>query len=295
MENTESESPPPNPNLIACDPDDRSKTERIWDESKPVSWGLVILAMFAAVWASFQPITGLSIGLLALIAGIVSLRPRMHFAEKIIWVLLLVIFATFEVVAIKKSDTASTKDRIDLNAKMTTILGKLDITLSQLNVVHDGIAEMSKNKTPSLPARVKAPRPEPPTETKPLPSERPFVRRFVDAEKLGIYLLGSEPSSASVWNDGTNEAGNLANQLVIGLMNGKWIAGGNNLKMGDPAFFPDSLTLEVSSQKVSSADHSEDEAKTLQRALAQQGVTSVIRYTQQVFPANFMRVKVAGQ
>lgn len=279
---------------MGSEPDTRSKIERFWDDSKPVAWAVVIIAMSTAIWAWHQPITGLSIGLLALMAGIVSLRPRMHFAEKIAWVLVLTAFAAFEVVAIKNSDAASTTDKKALVISLTAIQKKLDKTLSQLNVVHDGIAEMASNK-PYLPPTRPALRPKPPEKTKPGSNEHLLGKRFVDAEKLGLSLSNTEPSSASVWNDGTNEAGNFANQLVVGLRDGKWVAGGNNLKMGDPQFFPDHLTLEISSLKASPEDHSIEEAKILQKALAQQGVSAVIRYTQQAFPANFMRVKVSGQ
>jgi hypothetical protein len=73
------------------------------------------------------------------------------------------------------------------------------------------------------------------------------------------------------------------------------VAGGNNIKIGDPAFFPDSLTVEVSTKPTSTDDHSIAEAKALVSALARQRVTAILRYTDQAFPPNFMRIKVAGQ
>jgi hypothetical protein len=48
------------------------------------------------------------------------------------------------------------------------------------------------------------------------------------------------------------------------------VVGGNNIKIGDPAFFPDSLTVEVSSVAASPEDHSVAEAKSLVTALKKQ-------------------------
>ena len=120
-------------------------------------------------------------------------------------------------------------------------------------------------------------------------------KRSVDAEALGLALKSGESSAATVINDSTNEAGNFANQLVVGLHFGGWQAGGNNIKIGDPGFFPDSLTVEVSANPASAEDHSIAEAKALITALKKQGVEATLRFTTLQFPPNFMRIKVAGQ
>ncbi len=120
-------------------------------------------------------------------------------------------------------------------------------------------------------------------------------KRTINAELLGATLNRGEPAGATVINDGTNEAGNLANQLVIGLRFGRWQAGGDNVKIGDPEFFPDSLTIEVSATPVSSEDHSVAEGKALLAALKKQGIEGTLRFTTLAFPPNFMRIKVAGQ
>jgi hypothetical protein len=108
-------------------------------------------------------------------------------------------------------------------------------------------------------------------------------------------LRSQGPSAATIINDGTNEAGNFAKQLEIGLHMAGWQVGGDNIKMGDPEFFPDSLTVEISSVPASSEDHSVDEAKNLVAALKNQGVAATQRFTTLKFPPNFMRIKVAGQ
>jgi hypothetical protein len=82
---------------------------------------------------------------------------------------------------------------------------------------------------------------------------------------------------------------------VEGLRFGGWQAGGDNIKIGDPAFFPDSLTIEISAVPVSSEDHSIEEANALKNALKSLGTDATIRYTTLAFPPNFMRVKVAGR
>ena len=119
-------------------------------------------------------------------------------------------------------------------------------------------------------------------------------RRVIDAEKLGDVLRAAPPAAATVISDGTVEAGALAQQLVIGLGMGGWQAGGDNVKSGDPNFFPDSdLTIEVSATAASPEDHSVEAAKRLVTDLARQNVVATLRYTTLTFPENFMRIKVA--
>lgn len=74
-----------------------------------------------------------------------------------------------------------------------------------------------------------------------------------------------------------------------------WEVGGDNIKIGDPQFFPDSLTIEVSATAASPEDHSREEAQNLLAALKKQGVTATLRFTTLAFPPNFMRIKIAGQ
>jgi hypothetical protein len=209
----------------------------------------------------------------------------MKFPEKVTWAIILPALALLEFHAINGADSNNLEARKQVNTKLEGIQSTIDTDTKQLNVVSQGIAVMAQNPQPQA---------KPFQRPQVKPQENPG-KRFVSAEKLGLALLGKETSSATVINDGTNEAGNFANQLVIGLRNANWVAGGDNIKIGDPAFFPDSLTMEVSSRPASADDHSVAEAKSLISALAKQGVTATLRYTDQAFPANFMRIKVAGQ
>jgi hypothetical protein len=117
--------------------------------------------------------------------------------------------------------------------------------------------------------------------------------RMIDAEKLAMELKNRKHSSAEIWNDGSKDAINFVQQFQIGLQMAGW-----KMVDGGPwggADFPDSLTIEVSSTAVSDADHSKEVAKILKKALEKLHIEAVLRFTDQKFPPNFMRIKVAGQ
>lgn len=263
-----------------------SRFDKWWDTSPYPVIGLVLIGFAVTIWAHYAHFSpGKSIGALAAVAGVMSLRPKMKFPEKVAWVIILTALAVFEFHAIDASDSDNLAARKELNKSLGKIQEGIERASKELNVVSQGMAVMAQNSPPQT-SVVQRPQVKPP---------QALVRRFVSAEKLGLDLQGKEISSATVINDGTNEAGNFANQLVIGLRNANWVAGGNNIKIGDPAFFPDSLTVEVSTKPTSTDDHSIAEAKALVSALARQRVTAILRYTDQAFPPNFMRIKVAGQ
>jgi hypothetical protein len=126
-----------------------------------------------------------------------------------------------------------------------------------------------------------------------VPKER--ESRQIDAEDLGKELHKYELGSATIINDGTTEAGSFAKQLEVGLRMAGWAVGGDNVKIGDPEFFPDSLTLEVSFTAASPDDHSIQIAKRLSALLEKRHVPARVRYTDLKFPADFIRIKVAGR
>jgi len=70
-----------------------------------------------------------------------------------------------------------------------------------------------------------------------------------------------------------------------------WVVGGDNVKIGDPDFFPDSLSVEISSQ---TSERARDAAHALIDQLKKQNMRVELRYTDQAFPADFMRIRVAG-
>jgi hypothetical protein len=129
-----------------------------------------------------------------------------------------------------------------------------------------------------------------------LKREAAHLPRYVNAKELGKQLKQFSGVTAAIWNDGTNEPGALAKQIEIGLEMANWTTGGNNIKMGDPSWFPDSLTIELSSKMEPSQERAHKAAKELKRVLKTSfQIDSEIRYTDQVFPRNFMRIKVASQ
>lgn len=120
-------------------------------------------------------------------------------------------------------------------------------------------------------------------------------RRIINAQELGLALKDKEPMTAAIWNDGTNEAGTFAQQLVIGLQMAGWQIKGGGQKLADPYFFPDGLTIEISSIPISE-DYSAKQAKILVEVLKVKfHIDAVLRYTDQKFPPNFMKIKVAGR
>ena len=83
-----------------------SKAENFWKTSKVLPWILVLIGMGLALWvARTGQSPGVAIGILAAVAGVMSVRPpKMHFAEKIAWIVVLVAFTVLEVHSIKVSD-----------------------------------------------------------------------------------------------------------------------------------------------------------------------------------------------
>lgn len=99
-----------------------SKVERIWNENRSLAWVLALCVAGLALWAIFKPQSpGVSIGLLALAAGIMSVRPKMHTAEKMTWVVFLIVFAILEIHAINKSDEYNRTTREQQNSQFAEI------------------------------------------------------------------------------------------------------------------------------------------------------------------------------
>lgn len=270
---------------------------------------LVVVGLSLVVWATVSPQSpGISIGLLATAAGIMSLRTEfMHPLEKIAWIVVLVFFAILEVGAIHKSNKENAahikkivrgiNSEIDIGKQNLAISNSLLATVQTLSrqlptatnrkAIINAWGAISQLNSKAVQGAV-------PTLSNPPSLQK--GRRVISAESLGL-LLKSEGviSSATIINDGTVEAGNFAQQLGIGLQMAGWQVGGDNIKMGDPQFFPDSLTLEVSASPASASDNSIREAKSLQKALEKQGIDATLRLTELQFPPNFMRIKVSGQ
>ncbi len=91
---------------------------------------LVCAGLGLVLLASLKPQSpGVSIGLLALAAGIMSVRPEMHSAEKLTWVAILVVFAILEVNAINRTEADNKSARDDQNAAFKGIADGLKASL----------------------------------------------------------------------------------------------------------------------------------------------------------------------
>jgi hypothetical protein len=118
-----------------------------WDRSRTLSWGLPLSGVCAVLFATLWPQSpGVSIGLLALAAGIMSVRPKMHFAEKLTWIIVLIAFAILEVRSIRRSDQEAREYRdsqnqafkeiaTDLKASMSNSAGQYQSTIIRLEGV----------------------------------------------------------------------------------------------------------------------------------------------------------------
>jgi hypothetical protein len=262
-------------------------------------------------WWHLHPGVGWFIVVFGLVGVLVPLiREKISKREKAVWTCVLVVFAVLELRTIHydsiEHEATEKHDRcVELDSFKTIAEGvkqELANSTQILDLEKQGRVpsmspqlgqslikkwgQLSQLHTKSVEGAVASPE---------HPAQLQQGRRAVNAETLGVALKTGEPASATIIDDGTNEAGNLANQLVIGLGFAGWQAGGDNIKIGDPAFFPDSLTVEVSAIPASSADHSTQEAKGLIAALEKQGIEATLRFTNLAFPPNFMRIKVAGK
>lgn len=108
-----------------------SKAESCWNRNRILAWALVLSGIWLVLWSGFSPQSpGFSIGLLAGAAGIMSVRPKMHTAEKFAWVAILVSLTVLEVMAIGRSDKAASATRDAQNLAFKTIAEGLKTSIS---------------------------------------------------------------------------------------------------------------------------------------------------------------------
>jgi hypothetical protein len=103
------------------------RAQQIWNKCEVLAWILVMLGTALAVcsWIFPQP-PGVSIGLLAAAAGIMSVRPpKMHPAERFAWVGILIALAVLEVWAIGRNDKAAETIRDSQNQAFQRIVDGL--------------------------------------------------------------------------------------------------------------------------------------------------------------------------
>lgn len=238
--------------------------------------------------------------ILAFCAVIMSIHKELTIKEKLFWIVLSGALMVVELRSITKDHSDQTKTFQKIATEIEKTSDKSDQIIALLEE-QSRLQGSSKEHRETL---VKAWGKASELKTKAVqgavasstqPPQIQSGNRFVSAEVLGEDLNNKEHAAATIINDGTNESGNFAKQLVIGLRMAGWQAGGDNIKIGDPEFFPDSLTIEVSSAPASPEDHSKDDAKNLIAALNKQNVSATLRFTTLSFPPNFMRIKVSGR
>jgi hypothetical protein len=102
-----------------------------WERNKSISWGLPLSGICGVLITTIWPQSpGVSIGLLALAAGIMSVRPKMPLREKLIWVFVLIAFAVLEVRAIRRSDQEAREHRESQNRAFNQIASDLKASIA---------------------------------------------------------------------------------------------------------------------------------------------------------------------
>jgi hypothetical protein len=285
------------------------RLDDIWHHHPRVAYSLPVLFLLIGVWCSNLPfIPGIAVMVLAVAAAIMSLRPKMKPLERAVWILALAALTYGEIRAIRKSaqDSQDKTQRIvnGINTQIDLSTQNIAISRSLLTMVQ----VLSRNPTSSpTPKReltkvwgavsvLKSKDVNGAPATAEQPAQIQSGKRNISPEVLGTSIKEQRiVASATIVNDGTNESGNFAKQLEIGLRMAGWQVGGDNIKIGDPEFFPDSLTIEVAEPPSSIGDLSNQEAKQLQKSLKMQGIEATIRFTTLQFPPNFVRIKVSSR
>jgi hypothetical protein len=107
-----------------------ARFERFWNNNPYLAMVLIAIAAGAAIWTKLNPQSpGFSITLLALGAGIISVRPNMHLIEKFAWVIVLATFTYQEVKAIKQNDLNNQAIRTSQNAAFGVIVDDLKTSI----------------------------------------------------------------------------------------------------------------------------------------------------------------------
>jgi len=108
-----------------------ARIELFWDKNPYCGLALILVVGAVAVYTGFRPTTspGISIGLLAFAAGVMSVRPKMHFPEKSAWIIILVAFTYQEVRDIRRTDADNVATRNSQNAAFGVIVDDLKTSI----------------------------------------------------------------------------------------------------------------------------------------------------------------------
>jgi hypothetical protein len=107
-----------------------ARIELFWNENPYCGFALTLVVGAVAVYTGLYPASpGISIGLLAFAAGVMGVRPKMHFPEKIAWMIILIAFTYQEVRAIKRNDADNVATRNSQNAAFGVIVEDLKTSI----------------------------------------------------------------------------------------------------------------------------------------------------------------------
>jgi hypothetical protein len=107
--------------------------EEFWNDNRLLAAALLLVGIGLAIRAGVKtPSPGIAIGLLALAAGVMSVRPRMHLLEKLGWVCVLIAFSVIEVHAIHVSDENSRVARERQNAEFAADRNRQNIAFQDI-------------------------------------------------------------------------------------------------------------------------------------------------------------------
>jgi hypothetical protein len=116
-----------------------AKIGLLWKRKEQyLPFALVGIAIAGATWTGFHPLLpGKAIGCLALAAGVMSLRPKMHVIEKALWIGVLITFTYQEIQTINRNDAANQSNADRQNKEFDRIVGDLKVSMKSSKDQYD--------------------------------------------------------------------------------------------------------------------------------------------------------------
>jgi hypothetical protein len=115
------------------------KAETLWNRNRAVAVSLVCGGMGLSLWIFVNPQSpGVSIGMLALVAGIMAIRSEMHILEKSAWIVILIFLAVFEVQSIHRADEESKNSRHAQLQQFHDVAEKLESSIELSKTEYEG-------------------------------------------------------------------------------------------------------------------------------------------------------------
>jgi hypothetical protein len=205
-----------------------------WNNNRVLAWVLVLIGIALALWAGFFPQSpGVSIGLLAAAAGVMSLRPEMHPLEKFAWVIILVAFTILEVHAInvgdKKNEAILTTQKLafqsiadGLASSITASKGQYDSTIKHVDGVlttTQGVSSLTTKTLRNITGGNSYPRVIPGTNIPRAPHHASPNNSFtMTIENTGDEILSQVSVSIAKMLQDKWSTGGLMNPVSIGIL-----------------------------------------------------------------------------